>query len=132
MGEGIYADLREKLRSSLIAHADETSWRNDGVGHFVWFGGNENLAFFHIDRHRSADVAKAIFGKNFAGTLVRDRYAAYNGIAANWQACLAHVMTTIKDIHREHALLPEADKDKHVNSFTTRFQDRCSRACDIG
>ena len=132
MGEGIYADLREKLRASLIAHADETSWRNDGVSHFVWFGGNENLAFFHIDRHRSSDVAKAIFGKNFPGTLVRDRYAAYNGIAAHWQACLAHIITTIKDIHREHGLLPEAEKDKHVDSFTTRLKDLCSRACDIG
>ena len=45
MGAGIYQDLREKLRASLIAHADETSWRNDGVGHYVWFGGNENIAY---------------------------------------------------------------------------------------
>jgi hypothetical protein len=132
MGENIYADLREKLRASAIVHADETSWRNDGVGHFVWFGGNENVAFFHIDRHRSAEVAKAIFGKDFAGTLVRDRYAAYNGIGAHWQACLAHIITTVKEINREHALLPEAEKDEHVVSFTVRVKDLCSEACDIG
>jgi hypothetical protein len=132
MGEGIYADLREKLRASLVAHADETSWRNDGVGHFVWFGGNETLAFFHIDRHRSAQVAKAIFGKDFAGTLVRDRYAAYNGIGAHWQACLAHIITTLKEINREHALLPQIEKDTHVDSFTARTKDLCSKACDIG
>jgi transposase len=132
MGAGIYQDLREKLRASPLAHADETSWRNDGVGHYVWFGGNENLAFFHIDRHRSADVAKAIFGENFAGTLVRDRYAAYNGIGANWQACLAHIITTVKEIRREHALLPQAEKDKHVESFTDLLKSLCSEACDIG
>jgi transposase len=132
MGERIYQDLREKLRASAIAHADETSWRNDGVGHFVWFGGNENMAFFHIDRHRSAEVAKAIFGENFPGTLVRDRYAAYNGIGAHWQACLAHIITTVKEIQREHALLPEPVKDKHVDYFTCRVKDLCSRACDIG
>ncbi len=132
MGEGIYADLREKLRASEMAHADETSWRNDGVGHFVWFAGNETIAFFHIDRHRSAEVAKAIFGEDFTGTLVRDRYAAYNGIGAHWQACLAHIITTAKEINQEHALLPQTEKDKHVDSFTHRLKDLCSKACDIG
>jgi transposase len=130
MGSGIYQDLREKLRASLIAHADETSWRNDGIGHYVWFGGNDHIAFFHIDRHRSAEVAKAIFGKDFAGTLVRDRYAAYNGIGADWQACLAHIITNVKEINREHALLPQSEKDKHVDSFACRIRDLCSRAGD--
>jgi len=132
MGENIYADLREKIRASAVAHADETSWRNDGVGHYVWFAGNENLAYFHIDRHRSAQVAKAILGEDFAGTLVRDRYAAYNGIGAHWQACLAHIITNAKEITREHALLPQTQKDKHVDAFTGRLKDLCTRACNIG
>jgi len=132
MSEKIHADLREKLRASRIAHADETSWRNDGLGHFVWFGGNDHIAFFHIDRHRSAEVAKAIFGKDFSGTLVRDRYAAYNGIGAHWQACLAHIITTSKEIQREHSLLPDPEKDNGVDSFTLRLKELCSWACDIG
>jgi hypothetical protein len=132
MGKGIYQDLREKLRASRIVHADETSWRNDGLGHFVWFGGNENIAFFHIDRHRSAEVAKAIFGEDFSGTLVRDRYAAYNHIGAHWQACLAHIIRTLKEIQREHALLPEPEKDNRVDSFTCRLKELFSRACEIG
>jgi hypothetical protein len=132
MGTGLYEDPREKIRASPVAHADETSWRNDGIGHYVWFAGNENLAFFHIDRHRSAEVAKAIFGEKFAGTLVRDRYAAYNGIGAHWQACLAHLITTLKEIHREHALLPQTDKDKHLFPFTDRLKDLFTKACDIG
>jgi transposase len=131
-GESLYLDLREKIRTSAIVHADETSWRNNGLGHYVWFAGNEHLAFFHIDRHRSAKVAKVIFGKDFSGTLVRDRYAAYNGIGANWQSCLAHILTTTKEIRREHALLPEMDKDEHVDSFSCRIKELCSRACDIG
>jgi transposase len=97
-GEPIYEDLRDKIRASDVAHGDETSWRSDGVGHYVWFAGNEHLAFFHIDRHRSAEVAKSIFGENFAGTLVRDRYAAYNGIGVDWQVCLAHLITKAKEI----------------------------------
>jgi hypothetical protein len=48
-GAAIYEDLREKIRASAVIHADETSWRNDGTGHFVWYAGNADLAFFQID-----------------------------------------------------------------------------------
>ena len=131
-GEPIYEDVREKIRASDVVHADETSWRSDGVGHFVWFAGNENLAFFHIDRHRSSAVARTIFGENFAGTLVRDRYAAYNSIGGDWQACIAHIITKAKEISREHALLPQPEKDAAVGLFCDRLRDLGSRVCDTG
>ncbi len=98
LGAPLYEDLRQKIRVSEVVHADETSWRNDGVGHFIWFAGNEKLAFFHIDRHRSANVARSIFGTDFQGILVRDRYAAYNGIGKDWQSCLCHISTRAKEI----------------------------------
>jgi len=131
-GEPIYEDLRDKIRTSDVVHGDETSWRSDGVGHHVWFAGNECLAFFHIDRHRSAEVAKSIFGENFAGTLVRDRYAAYNGIGVDWQICIAHIITKAKEISGEHALLPQAEKDAAVSPFCERLIDLGSRLCDVG
>lgn len=131
-GEAIYEDLREKIRASAVVHADETSWRNDGVSHYVWFAGNEELAFFHIDRHRSAEVATSIFGKNFEGNLVRDRYAAYNGIGSDWQSCLAHISTKAKEIGREHRLLPPGEQDAKTDAFCERVVDFCSRACEVG
>jgi transposase len=131
-GRPLYEDLRDKIRVSDMVHADETSWPNDGVGHYVWFAGNENLAFFHIDRHRSAEVAKTIFGENFGGTLVRDRYAAYNGIGVDWQACIAHIITKAKEISKEHALLPQTEKDTATGPFCDRLMDLGSRLCDAG
>ena len=131
-GTPIYEDLREKIRVSDVVHADETSWRSDGVGHFVWFAGNETLAFFHIDRHRSAEVAKTIFGQDFSGTLVRDRYAAYNGIGVDWQVCLAHILTNAKEISAEHALLPQTEKDPATGPFCDRLRDLCARLCEVG
>jgi transposase len=131
-GTPIYEDLREKIRVSNVVHADETSWRSDGVGHFVWFAGNETLAFFHIDRHRSAEVAKTIFGQDFSGTLVRDRYAAYNGIGVDWQTCLAHILTNAKEISAEHALLPQIEKDPATGPFCDRLRDLCARLCELG
>ena len=131
-GTPLYEDLREKIKASDVVHADETSWRSDGVGHFVWFAGNENLAFFHIDRHRSAAVAQTIFGEDFDGTLVRDRYAAYNGIGVDWQVCLSHIITKAKEISAEHALLPQTEKDAATGPFCDRVRDLCSRLCDAG
>jgi transposase len=128
----IYQDLRDKIRVSDLIHADETSWRSDGVGHFVWFAGNEQLAFFHIDRHRSSEVAKSLFGEDFDGTLVRDRYAAYNGIGVDWQVCIAHISTKAKEIRAEHALLPQTEKDVLTDSFCDRIVNLCSRLCDTG
>jgi transposase len=131
-GAPIYEDLRDKIRASDLLHADETSWRSDGLGHFVWFAGNQNLSFFHIDRHRSAEVAKTIFGEDFDGTLVRDRYAAYHGIGVDWQACIAHILTKAKEIRGEHALLPETETDAATGPFCDRLMDLCSRLCDTG
>jgi transposase len=131
-GRPLYEDLLEKIRTSEVVHADETSWRSDGVGHFLWVAGNENLTFFHIDRHRSAEVARAIFGEDFDGTLVRDRYAAYNGIGRDWQVCIAHILTKTKEIRAEHELLPPTEKDAAVAPFCDRLMDLCSRLCDAG
>jgi len=132
LGVPIYDDLREKIRITGYAHADETSWRNDGVGHYVWFAGNENLAYFHIDRHRSSDVAKSIFGDHYEGVLVRDRYAAYNGIGSDWQSCLAHIRTKAKEIRQEHNLLPKEDQNIATDRFSDRVVSFCSEACKIG
>lgn len=39
-GLPLYEDLKQKLRSAAAAHADETSWRQDGIGHYLWYAGN--------------------------------------------------------------------------------------------
>ena len=130
LGGPIYEDIREKIRVSEVVHADETSWRNNGSGHYAWFAGNEDLAFFHIDRHRSAEVAKYIFGDCFEGVLVRDRYAAYNGIGSTWQACLAHIITNAKEIKREHELLPQAEREPATDRFCDRVETFFKEACE--
>ena len=74
-------------------------------------------------------MAQALFGEDFAGTLVRDRYAAYNGIGRDWQACLAHIITKAKEISREQALLPPSEKDSATGPFCAGVIDLASRLC---
>lgn len=130
-GAAIYEDLREKIKASAVIHADETSWRNDGLGHYAWYAGNPNLAFFHIDRHRSTEVARSVLGIHFDGVLVTDRYAAYNGADAQArQICLAHLIRQAKEIAKELALIE--DRDKKAEAFCTDIATFLSKACKVG
>lgn len=132
-GAAIYEDLREKIRASAVIHADETSWRNDGIGHFVWYAGNTDLAFFQIDRHRSTEVAQSILGSDFSGVLVTDRYAAYNGTNAKArQSCLGHLITKAKEITQELLLIDDAARDKKAVAFCDNIAAFFSNACSVG
>ena len=132
-GVAIYEDLREKIRASAIIHADETSWRNNGIGHFAWYAGNPDLAFFQIDRHRSTEVAQAILGTNFSGVLVADRYAAYNGShAKERQSCLGHLITKAKEITQELLLIEDAARNKKAEAFCNNIAAFFSNACSVG
>ena len=132
-GAALYEDLREKIRASAVIHADETSWRNDGLGHFAWYAGNTELAFFHIDRHRSTEVAQSILGSKFEGVLVADRYAAYNGTNAKArQSCLGHLITKAKEIKRELLLLEDKARDKKAGVFCDNIAAFFSNACSVG
>jgi transposase len=129
--EPLYEDLRDKVKASPLIYVDETSWREDGHNAFLWFAGNPDLAFFHIDSHRSAAVAQTILGESFPGTLVSDAYAVYNAIQAKArQACLAHITRNAKDIHQELLLLKKRSRDAQAEGFLTRIASFFSHVCD--
>ena len=132
-GEALYEDVKEKLRASMIVHADETSWREDGINHFVWYAGNEDLAYFHINRHRSSEVAQSILGKEFGGILNSDGYAAYNGInPKDRQSCLAHLIRNAKEIKQEILLKPKKYQDKQAVIFCDAIVNLFKKACEVG
>lgn len=129
LGDPIYEDLKEKLRSSMIAHADETYWRQNGMNHYVWYGGNNDLAYFHINRHRSSDVATFIFGDQFEGILNTDGYAAYNAVNSfKRQSCLAHLIRKAKDIKQQIQQMEYQDQKtiKFCEDIIELFKDACA------
>lgn len=130
LGDPIYDDIKEKLRLSMVAHADETYWRQDGINHYVWYGGNNDLSFFHIDRHRSSDVATFIFGKKFEGILNTDGYAAYNAVKPfKRQSCLAHLIRKAKEITQQ--IQQMKNQDKKSIQFLTNLIELLKDACDL-
>jgi transposase len=129
----LYEELRVKLQSSSVAYADETSWRQDGQSHFVWYGGHEHLAFFQITEDRSSDSAVSLLGEDFDGTLVTDAYAAYNAVhARHRQTCWSHIASTCKDLLEQIRLTdPAADVPRSVR-FLEQVKDLASDLCALG
>lgn len=131
-GLPLYEDLREKIRASSLLHLDETSWRIDGKGGWLWYAGNTELDFFHIDQSRSSDVIAAILGDEFGGDIVSDDYAAYNVVLARWrQACLAHIIRTAKEIAAEIGLIEDSKPYSQDIRFAETIAEFFSEVCGL-
>jgi transposase len=126
----LYEDLRQKVRALSVVHADETSWRHDGHCAWVWYAGNEDLAFFHLDEHRTTQAAQNVLGQHLAGTIVADAYASYKGVhPKDWQSCLAHIKTKAKELDQELALLKGRAADPAARQFCQDVQGWVHTAC---
>jgi transposase len=133
LGQALHEDLRAKVRSSNIAHGDETHWRLDGQGAQLWYAGNRDLAYYLVDPSRGGDVALSIFGEDWPGNLVADSYQGYNPInPASRQSCLAHLSTKAKEITQEILLMPKNLQDRSSLAFCSRLRDFLSDCCELG
>lgn len=129
-GLPLYADLLEKVRALAVAHADETSWRHDGHPYWVWYAGDDDLAAFLWQAHRSTEAAQALLGEKFGGVLVADAFASYNGVQPkDRQSCLAHIKTKAKELQQELALLKGRAADPRAHQFCHDVQAFVRTAC---
>lgn len=81
-----------QAQAAVALHADETSWRQEKKRAWLWVAATQLVTVFLIATHRSAAVARQLIGESFAGTLVTDRWSAYNWFdCARRQLCWAHL-----------------------------------------
>jgi hypothetical protein len=99
--EPVVEELLERLRHSPVVQGDETGWRINGQTAWAWCFRDPKLAIFLIDQHRSRDVITRVLGESFAGTLVSDFYAAYNGLGCAKQRCLVHLLRELAKLREE-------------------------------
>ena len=113
-------ELFELLRRSPVVQGDETGWRIDGQPAWAWCFRDPRLALFLIDRHRSRDVILRVLGESFAGTLVSDFYAAYNGLDCAKQRCLVHLLRELAKLREQ---LPWQSVRAFIQPLIDLFQD---------
>jgi transposase len=133
LGRPLYEQLRIMLQSADTAYADETSWREDGQGHYIWFAGNKHMAYFQITDNRSAESALKLLDKEFDGVLVTDDYAAYNAVEAkDRQTCWNHLRTKAKENEQKIELAGLTAQAPLAVKFCRKFQRFALRVCELG
>jgi len=103
--------LIREYRSAFVKHADETGWRTDGRGGYAWLFATATLSLFRFRASRSARVAHDVLGsKRLPGTLVVDRYHAYNKAPCPLQYCYAHLSRNIEDLLKDAPDAPQVSR----------------------
>lgn len=96
--------LVKEFRKSAVRHADETGWRNDGHTGYAWLFSTEQVSILEFANSRASSVPRKIFGtKQLLGTLIVDRYGAYNKMPVNLQYCYAHLLREVEKLEDEFA-----------------------------
>jgi transposase len=106
-----YARLLELMRQQAAIHIDETSWRVDGVPHWLWVFVNDVVALYVVSRSRGSKVPQALLGPDFDGVVISDFFSAYSPLAVEKAKCWAHLL---RDSH-------DYAKGQAADSERTRF-----------
>jgi len=94
--------LVQEYRQAPVKHADETGWRTDGCNGYAWLFCTGRISLFRFRPTRSAQVAQDVLGsERLPGTLVVDRYAAYNCAPCALQYCYSHLLREVQDLAKE-------------------------------
>jgi transposase len=104
----IHHKVMKHFRQSPVKHADETSWRNDGQSGYVWLFASPKISLFLFAQSRSATVVRKVLGTEpLPGTLVVDRYKAYDKAPCALQYCYAHLLRMVQDLQKEFPIEEE-------------------------
>ena len=92
-----YARLLDLMRQQAAIHVDETSWRVDGVPHWLWVFVNDVVALYVVSRSRGSKVPQALLGPDFDGVVISDFFSAYSPLDVEKAKCWAHLLRDSHD-----------------------------------
>jgi transposase len=94
-----YEQIGEQARGSAVLHADETGWRVNGQGCWLWCFTNDRNCYYTIEYCRGSPVLQKFFTEAFDGVLITDFWAAYDSVdAADRQKCLPHLLREVEKV----------------------------------
>ncbi len=87
-----YQQALESAQKAPWANVDETSWREDKRGAWLWVMATALVTVLMVQRRRSKAAAQTLMGERFAGVAITDRYSAYKWVdCARRQLCWSHL-----------------------------------------
>jgi hypothetical protein len=88
--EPAFDSLVTEVRAAPAVFADETSWYVGAPGHWLWTFTTADATVYHVDHSRGRQVVLDTLGGDFAGILVSDCLASYEGLPYRAHKCIAH------------------------------------------
>jgi transposase len=86
-------EARTYVHEQGVAHLDETRGRQGGKRAWLWVAVTSLVTVFVVRMSRGGQVARELWGEEFAGILVTDRYSAYHWDPVRWrQLGWAHLL----------------------------------------
>lgn len=96
-----YEQIQNDALNAAVLHADETGWRVNGKGHWLWCFSYARGTYYLIDQKRGRPVLARFFRRAFNGTLVTDFWGAYNAVVCSKrQVCLAHLLRDLEHVEK--------------------------------
>lgn len=106
-----YDRILNEIRVAKVKHADETSWRIQGINHWIWGLFTQNRAYYCVDQSRGKGVIDDLMqASNPDSVLIRDDYAAYKKLNFAHQSCWAHLLRKSHDASTD----PKASKEVQI------------------
>jgi len=137
-----YEQIAEEAKNYAHLHADETGWRINGQGCWLWCFANDRNCYYMIEYCRGSPVLQKFFTEAFDGVLITDFWAAYDSVeAADRQKCLPHLLRELEKVDKRNdsaewqafakklrRLLRDGIRLRKRSDFTPkRYQSRINR-----
>ena len=89
-----------EVRAAAAVYADETSWYVGAPGYWLWTFTTADATVYHVDASRGRQVVLDLLGVDFAGILVSDCLASYEGLPYRMHKCIGHHPEAIAEARR--------------------------------
>jgi len=128
-----YQRLKEEIRASPLVHADETGWRVEGVNNWIWAFLSKDAVCYQVEETRGKGVPQDFFkNSNPHAVLVRDDYAAYQGIDLPQQSCWAHMLrNSHKEVTQETASWEMRELHQRLKNIYARLDAETQQPFDV-
>jgi len=90
-----YEALQHQIRAGPFVHSDETSWWVGGPGYWLWVFATPTLTLYRVAPSRGRNVVHDTLGPTYAGVVISDGLAVYDGLASPQHKCYAHHLRAV-------------------------------------
>ena len=97
-----YDKIKQEIRASTRANADETGAKVEGEKHWLWLFMSKISVLFTFRKRREAKVIQEILGEHYQGILTVDGLKAYRKTVKTIQRCWAHLLREARFLAQKH------------------------------